>query len=72
MSSTFSEALFTSVLKFHKDYPGIDFDSVSRQLAYDFFLAEFGFYAADSQQMILQALRIHTKRGTAAFLHGEL
>ena len=46
-----------SKIIFLKDYPGIDFDSVSRQLAYDFFLAEFGFFAADSQQMILQALK---------------
>lgn len=45
-----------SKIIFLKDYPGIDFDSVSRQFAYDFFLAEFGLTAADSQKLVLQAL----------------
>lgn len=39
-----------------RDYPGIDYDSVSSQLAYDFFLAEFGFPTVGTHQMIMQAL----------------
>lgn len=45
-----------SKIIFLKDYPGTDYDSVSRQLAYDFFLAEFGFPVAGTHQMIMQAL----------------
>lgn len=45
-----------SKIIFLKDYPGVNFDSVSKQLAYDFFLAEFGFSVAGSRQMVLQAL----------------
>lgn len=44
-----------SKIIFLKDYPGINYDAVSRQLAYDFFLAEFGFSATGSHQMVLQA-----------------
>lgn len=45
-----------SKIIFLKDYPGIDYNSVSQQLAYDFFLAEFGFSTVDTHQMIMQAL----------------
>ena len=44
-----------SKIIFLKDYPKIDYDSVSRRLAYDFFLAEFGFSATGLHQMVLQA-----------------
>lgn len=41
---------------FLKDHPGINYDSVANQLVHDFFLAEFGFSEAGTQQMILQAI----------------
>ena len=40
---------------FLRDYPDINFDSVSKHLEYDFFLAEFGFSATSSHQIVLQA-----------------
>lgn len=45
-----------SKIIFLKDFPDIDYHSVSLQLAYDFFLAEFGFSSVDNYQMIMQAL----------------
>lgn len=45
-----------SKIFFLQNYPKLDYDSISDQLAYDFFLAEFGFSAMDMRQMINQAL----------------
>lgn len=40
---------------FLKDFPGNNYDSVSGQLAYDWFLGEFGFSSDGNYQMVMQA-----------------